>query len=76
VGFLRVEPIEAGVASQGSQVLEHGTGGWFAGLGDDVCLGWEGCAVDAENTGIMAMLVLVLVLVLVRRTSHGFGNRG
>ena len=64
VGFLRVEPIEAGVASQGRQVLEHGTGGWIAGFGDDVGLGWEGGAVDAQNTGIVAMGMLVVVMVL------------
>jgi hypothetical protein len=66
VWLLRVEPIEAGVTSQCSQVLQHGTGGGVAGLGDDICLGWEGCAVDAKNTGIMAMRMVVLVM----RTSH------
>jgi hypothetical protein len=66
MGLLRVEPIETGVTSQRTQVFQHGTGGGVAGLGDDICLGWKGCAVDAKDTGIMAMRVVVLVM----RTSH------
>jgi hypothetical protein len=66
VKLVRRRPRGDRAAQPASQVLQHGTGGGVAGLGDDICLGWKGCAVDAKNTGIMAMRVVVLVM----RTSH------
>jgi hypothetical protein len=66
VKLVRRRPRGDRAAQPASQVLQHGTGGGVAGLGDDICLGWKGCAVDAKNTGIMAMRMVVLVM----RTSH------